>query len=231
MQIYKFGIIDSERPALERVITTLKSIIDVNCLIAANTISEFWDELPERAQLNILFVDTELSDGSGIKQLAALRRRFPDATIVMFSNSSSQTDLMSALARGADGYLLKQDAMEGLSAQINTLRSGGALLSPRMARYLINQMNPPKKVVLEHNIALSNKELETLHLLSLGKSAEAIAEDMKISINGVKFHLKNIYSKMGVKNRVAAIRRYSEGWQQPQGQRVNNQVPMGRSAM
>jgi NarL family two-component system response regulator LiaR len=208
--MYKFGIIDNDQRSLEGVRSALKAFSDIHCLIAADSISAFWDEIPERAQLDIIFIDTHFPNASGIEQIPALRRRFPEAIIIMYTDSSEKTDLMAALARGADGYLLKQGAIASLRSHIDTLINGGAVLSPQMARYLVSHLNPPRKIASEQNILLSNKEIETLHLLSLGQSAEAIAKEMSISVNGVKFHLKNIYTKLGVKNRVAALRRFSE---------------------
>jgi len=208
--MHKFGIIDSDQNALEGVCSALKTFTDIQCLVATNSISAFWGEIKECTRLDILFIDTQLFSVSGIEQIPALRQRFPETNIVMYTESSAKADLMSSLARGADGYLLKQGALESLRGHIDTLMNGGAVLSPQMARHLVKYLNPPRKIASEQDILLSDKELETLHLLSLGKTANAIAKQMGISVNGVKFHLKNIYLKLGVKNRVAALLRFSE---------------------
>jgi len=87
--------------------------------------------------------------------------------------------------------------------------SGGILISPIVARHLIDSLYTPIPEGLKNNYLLTPKEIEVIHLLSMGYSYDKMATVMDITKNGVRFHVQNIYAKLKVNNRVDATRKWS----------------------
>lgn len=90
---------------------------------------------------------------------------------------------------------------------IKTVQNGGALISPRMARMLVEYFKPPQHTSLE---LLSHKEAQLLRLFYEGNTYEESASILGLSIDGVKYHVKNIYRKLNVDNKVDALRVFRE---------------------
>lgn len=170
--------------------------------IGAGCIADFWKELPRRATLDIIFIDIDLPGQSGLEALPKLRRRFPKAELVMLTQHEERDKLLQSFTNGATGYLLKDFPIMQLPTHIHTLMKGGALISPQMARWVVEYFNPPKGTSLK----LTPKELQLLRLFSEGKSYEESAHLLGLTIDGIKYRVKKIYSKLNVDNKTDAIR-------------------------
>jgi DNA-binding NarL/FixJ family response regulator len=111
--------------------------------------------------------------------------------------------LFQALSGGATGYLLKDFPVLKITTYIQSLIQGQALISPKMARHLINYFRP---VQVSENSKLTSKETQMLLLFGDGKSYKETAEILDMTVDGVKYYVKRIYSKLGVSNKIDAIR-------------------------
>ena len=154
------------------------------------------------SDLIVDFIDIDLPGQSGTTALTKLRHRFASSSLVMLTQHESKDQLFKAFANGASGYLIKDFQITQLPKFILTVKKGGALISPQMARWIVEYFNPPKA---SHS-DLTTNELQLLRLFAEGKSYEASAKILSISVNGVKYHVKNIYSKLNVNNKIDAIR-------------------------
>ena len=175
---------------------------DIQCLLAVESVENFWEALPQRTTLDVIFVDIDLPGQSGVEAVPSLRKRFPEAEIVMLTQLEDSKLLLQTFQGGGTGYLLKNFPLAELPLFITTLMKGGALISPQMARHLINYFQP-KHAATD---TLTAKELQLLQLFSDGYSYQETAGFFNISIDGVKYHVKKIYSKLNVNNKVDAIR-------------------------
>lgn len=192
-------------------LSNLKSAIrlqpDMVCAVSVLSVESFWEHLPPRSKLDIIFLDIDLPAQSGIQAIPALRKRFEQAEIIVLANCEDDKMLLNALSAGADGYLNKEFSPAQLPQMIKTVQNGGALLSPRMTRMLVEYFKPANSTFK----ALNAKEEQLLRLFYEGNTYEESASVLGLSIDGVKYHVKNIYRKLNVDNKVDALRLYREG--------------------
>lgn len=198
----KIGSIEDDLTYQQSLKASLHLEPDMTCLISAGSIEQFWKILPTRAQLDILFIDIDLPGQSGLEALPALRQRFPDADLVMLTQIEEKEQLLQAFTSGATGYLLKDFPALQLPSFIRIVRNGGALISPQMARWVIEYFNPPKA---NPNV-ITTKEEQLLKLFAEGYSYQEAANVLGISVDGVKYHVKKVYTKLNVNNKIDAIR-------------------------
>lgn len=203
--MYKIGIIEDDPVTRAGLFRFIESYPDLVCLVAATSLSDFWDRLPDRANIDLLLIDIDLPGQLGIEGLPALRRRFPESELIMYTQSEDDQHLIQALSLGATGYLLKNFPLIELRQHIDTLLQGGALISTRMARKLIDYLNPPKRKPAPGQL-LSEKEQQVLRLLAEGNNYDETATLLNLTKNGVKYHVKNIYRKLNVDNRLDAVK-------------------------
>jgi DNA-binding NarL/FixJ family response regulator len=180
------------------------------CLMSSPSAEHFKTNLPPRARIDIAFVDINLPGESGIQLIPFLAGRAPDAQIIMISHLEDGQILLKALNMGADGYLIKNFSMTQLPQFVKIILEGGALISPVMARHLVNYLNPGSGTKTKDKYELTAKENQVLRLISEGNSYNEAADLLGISIDGIRFHIKRIYKKMGVNNRIEALNKWNE---------------------
>lgn len=159
---------------------------------------------------DVLLADIELPGMSGIEGVRELKARHPALQILMLTVYGDNDHIFEAICAGASGYLLKDTPPDRLLAAIRELHEGGAPMTPEVARKAITMFQrvaPPRDV--EHG--LSPREVELLRHLADGHSYKMAADAMAISIDTVRFHIRNVYEKLHVHSKseavIAALRR------------------------
>jgi DNA-binding NarL/FixJ family response regulator len=163
-----------------------------------------------RDRPDIMLVDIDLPGMSGIELVQELAPRFPEMQIVMLTGSSKRDDLFVAMRSGAAGYLTKDVSAEGLARAILGIRDGDLPMPRRMAAVLVRELVSSPRGGLRL-AGLSDREDQVLRLVSAGLTDREIGETLRISPRTVGRHVSNVLSKLGVRNRAAAARRYREG--------------------
>lgn len=159
-------------------------------------------------KLDIIFLDVLMPGISGINGIVQLKAKYPTSKIIILTAIEDEESLMKALCSGADGYLLKGFTEDEFDYHIQAIRQGGAVLSSRMARYIVSYFGPK---VRPSDSYLTEKNLQVLHFLAEGWAYKTIADRMNISIDGVRYHIKEIYRAMGVQSVAQAVRKYVDG--------------------
>jgi DNA-binding NarL/FixJ family response regulator len=154
---------------------------------------------------DIALLDLSMPQIDGHEALKIIREERPDVKVVILTVSDEDVDLQRAIKAGAHGYLLKSLNAEEFLELLEGLQSGEAAITRQTATRLMAQMaeNPTSTNVMVED--LTQREVELLSLVEKGFSNAAIAETLKISPNTVKYHLKNIFQKMGAQNRAEAV--------------------------
>ena len=159
--------------------------------------------------LDLALIDLALPDGSGVTVIQALAERNPDCMIVVATIYEDDAHLFPALRAGAQGYLLKDETLERLVAQLQGIVKGQPPLSPAVARRLLKHFREPaappapaEDCALQG--ALTAREREVLQELSRGVTLATIAENLGISRHTVGDHVKNIYRKLNISSRAQA---------------------------
>jgi DNA-binding NarL/FixJ family response regulator len=186
---------------------TLESVIlpepDWFLLLHETSFETFQDRFPKRARIDVAIIDSTQIDH--IQDLKALSNK---VKILVLCDVENQSDAMLAFYNGAFGYTLKEEIQKYQGLPVRIIIDGGAVISPVVGRSIIDSLAIPIYDNNNPQFNLTAKEVEVVHLLSLGYSYDKIASLQGISKNGVRFHLKKVYAKLNVKNRVDAVQKW-----------------------
>jgi len=163
-------------------------------------------EVPRRKP-DVVLMDIKLPGMNGIECLRQLRNLSPALLChVLVLTEHEDSDLVfEALKAGANGYLIKDRiSLRELSTAIKIVCSGGAVMSPNIARTVMRYFGEPAAPVS----GLSRREREVLSSLSQGLMYKEIAGQLSISLDTVRKHLGSIYRKLHVRSRTDAVRHY-----------------------
>lgn len=153
----------------------------------------------EKLQPNVIIMDIDLPGINGIEGTRQVKKMQPKIDILINTVFENSDRVFAALSAGAGGYITKNSGQKELFLALNQILSGGAPMSANIARMVI------KSFQKDNQNLLKEKELQVLNSLATGKSYKSIAADNEISIDYVKFHIKNIYEKLEVSSREEAI--------------------------
>ena len=154
---------------------------------------------------DVVLMDISMPGAGGVEAARQLLEAVPNAAVCMLTVSEQERDLFAAVRAGARGYLVKSVELDVLANAIRTLANGGALISPHLARDLLDafaQFSPPARDTATER--LTPREREILALVGRGMSNPEIADRLVIAENTVKVHLRNILDKLQVHSRAQA---------------------------
>ncbi len=188
---------------------------DISVVGEASTADEALLLAPQLAP-DVLLLDLNLPGTTGLALLRELAPRLPNTRIVMLTISDDRRDLLDAVRNGAAGYLTKDLSPEALQRAVRGIRSGDLAMSRAMAaeviQHLASTTNRPSVAGGPSDLpGVSAREGEVLALLADGLTDREIAERLGISPRTVETHVGSLLSKLGVRNRAQAARRYREG--------------------
>jgi DNA-binding NarL/FixJ family response regulator len=152
---------------------------------------------------NVILLDIGLNGISGIEGAEIFSRINEKAHIIMISIQDDDKSIFGSLQSGAVGYLHKSVSPEELIEAIRLSVKGGSPMTPQIARRVLKSFHKYKPANTEDN--LTEKETIILTLLSEGKSYKKIADEIFLSVDGVKYHIRSIYEKLHVHSRAEAV--------------------------
>lgn len=145
---------------------------------------------------DVTLMDLRLPDISGIDALIAIRSAFPDARVVMLTTFEGDVEIQRALAAGARGYILKNMPPKDLVDVIRQVHAGKKRIPPDVAATLAEHMSDE---------ALTERERDVLEHVAKGDRNKDIAEQLFISEETVKVHVKHIMEKLAARDRTEAV--------------------------
>jgi DNA-binding NarL/FixJ family response regulator len=151
---------------------------------------------------DVVLLDVNMPVMDGVETVEALKEA-QDCRIVMLTISNHDEDLFGSIAAGADGYLLKSAEPEELRRAILLVAEGKSVLSPDVTRRVLQMVGSGKELYSE--VGLSKREREVLDCLARGMTSAQIADDLFISENTVKTHVRHILEKLEASNRAEAV--------------------------
>lgn len=140
-------------------------------------------------------------------EIALVRARFPTVPIIAVGIVQRPEVLVSLLVSGADAVVSKAESSLQILEAMSTVRQGGAYLSVSLARLLVDALRSNLRQC-HHLDGLSRRELDVLRLLSTGLTDQEIGGHLGIATRTVSTHLQNIYGKLAVRTRAAAVAKY-----------------------
>ncbi|CAH1213296.1 MULTISPECIES: response regulator [Paenibacillus] len=161
--------------------------------------------LTEQWMPDLILMDVQMPDMDGLEATRLIKLRFPYVMIVMVTVSDDVTYLFEALKQGAQGYLLKNLSPSTWLEYLRAIVSDDAPLTKELAYRILQEFPAPRSQDVPDN-PLTSRELEILQWVSAGYTNREIAEQLGISDQTVKNHLKNILQKLQLDNRVQLTR-------------------------
>lgn len=160
--------------------------------------------LAESLDPDLILLDLNMPEMNGFETLDILRRKPLSGRVVVFSVSNYREDLITALRRGADGYLLKDMEPEELLVALRQAAAGKMVVSPALTEVLAGALREVRSDDEPDINALTPRERDILKLIAQGQPNKMIARKLDITESTVKVHVKNLMKKMKVKSRVEA---------------------------
>ncbi len=145
---------------------------------------------------DVTLMDLQMPRMNGIDSIRAIRREFPDARVIVLTTYDGDILASRALKAGAAGYMLKSMMRRDLVDTIRVVHAGGRRIPPEIAQS-----------VAEHHAddLLTEREIDVLQLVAAGRSNKIIADELSISEETVKSHMKSIMSKLSANDRTHAV--------------------------
>lgn len=156
----------------------------------------------------IAVVDIKLPGMSGVELIPQLKMKRPDIQCMVCSFYDDNEIVFNALRNGASGYILKDSLAVEIIESLKELYGGGAPMSRYIARKVISAFQ--EKTELPTLSELTARENEILHLLATGLVIKEAAAKINLSAHTVTKHLKNIYTKLHVNNRIEAVNKLNQ---------------------
>ncbi len=202
----KIAIVEDNKVIRESLMEFVQTDSECECVYVCATAEKALKEIPKH-QPDIVLMDIQLPDISGIECTARLKQLMPSVQIIIVTVYEDTERIFKALRAGASGYLLKRSAPEELISAIREVRQGGAPMSREIARKVILSFQEPVTTAAEVE-GLSQRESEILELVAAGLANKNIAARLGLTDGTVRWHLRHVYHKLHVRSRTQATRKF-----------------------
>ena len=181
---------------LQRKINQLDSF---KCNHTFITVNEF---LLTNQTSDILLLDINLPGTNGLDAIPVILNKYPNLIIVMNTIKDDVETIYKSLESGAIGYIDKQSFDDNILEVLETVENGGAFMTPKIARKIIESFKKPKMP------NLTEREHEVVQGILEGYTYMQIAEKYFITIDTVRSHIKNIYKKLSINSKAQLFKLY-----------------------
>lgn len=207
----RVAIVEDHDIFRKRLTELLNFYPEMNVTIVADSAEDFFaklDRCTEGEFPQVVLMDIELPGLNGIEATFRLKEQRDDIEIIMFTIFEDDERIFDSIQVGASGYLLKDTPIDTVVTSIKEIQLGGSPISPSIASRVFAMMRSQKKRAQteETPFDLTPSEVKILEQVIDGKTNKEIAEAVFLSPWTVKTHIKNIYKKMQVNSRAAAVR-------------------------
>jgi DNA-binding NarL/FixJ family response regulator len=196
-------IVEDQRDVRDGLAALIHGTPGFRCTVRYRTMEDLLREV-DRDHADVILTDIGLPGMSGIDGIVELRRRFPDLPILALTVFDTDDKVFRALCAGASGYLLKTMPPARLLESIREATTGGAPMSPEVARRVVRLFRDFQPVA-NSSYGLTPQESEVLKLLADGHHRKTAAQALGISVHTVGFHLKHVYEKLQVHSKTEAV--------------------------
>lgn len=203
----RVAIVEDDSVIRGSLATYIRSDDRLTCTHECSSIEELLSHEDLEA-VDVFLLDIGLPGLSGIQGIEHIRRRNEKAQILILTNFEDSERIRTAVLSGARGYLLKTTPPQKLLEALCEIHQGGAPMTSHIARIILEYFGALPKPTKLHE--LTDRELDVLRLVSDRKQYKEIADELFISLDTVRTHVRNIYSKLNVHKRRDAERIYRE---------------------
>jgi DNA-binding NarL/FixJ family response regulator len=204
------SIVDDESKLRESIATFINGSSGFKCVSSYGSAAAALKNLPTDNP-DVVLMDINLGEISGIECVEKLKGQFPDMQILMLTVYEDSEKIFHALAAGANGYLLKRSSPTKLLAAIREVHSGGSPMTSSIARKVVasfQKQKPAAGTTAEKSGQLSPREQAVLDGLAKGWTYKQLACELDISIDTIRTYIRRIYEKLHVQSRTEAVAKY-----------------------
>ena len=207
------AIVEDDERFRKSLARWVESTPGLHCSGSYPSAEEALQSIP-KTDCEVVIMDINLPAMSGIECVRRLRIESPALQIVMLTVHEDSDLIFKALQAGAHGYLLKRSSPDKILEAIVDVSRGGAPMSSNIARKVVHSFQTP--IPSAEQLNLTPREEQILGGVVRGLINKEIADELSISIETIRVHLKNIYEKLHVRSRTeAALRAYELGGLRP----------------
>ncbi|MCB0751979.1 MAG: response regulator transcription factor [Ignavibacteriae bacterium] len=187
----------------------LNSQVEFLCETAVESVEDFFQQFNNEIPPEVLLLDIGLPGISGLSAIKLIKEKLPNIEIIMLTVHEEHDKIFSALKAGASGYLIKSTPLAQIKEAIIEVSSGGAPMSPPIARKVIRFFDTEKKQ--EYESPLTEREKEIVTYIVDGLNLKMIAANLFVTVDAIKYHCKNIYKKLQINSKGELISKSIRG--------------------
>lgn len=201
----KVAVVEDNKTIREGLSVLISGTDGFKCIGAYADCESFLKEF-ERLTVDVVLMDIGLPGINGIEGVKKAKQINPDISILMLTVYDESEIVYDALCAGAYGYLVKKTPPSMLIEAIKEVYDGGSPMSSRIARQVITSFrNYINQSTINSQYNLSSREKEVLQHLADGSNYQEIADELFISVDTVRHHIRNIYKKLQVHSQSEAV--------------------------
>ena len=202
----KVVIIEDQKPIREGLAVLISGTEGLTCAAHYGSVEEMLPHIVAD-EPDVILMDIGLPGMSGIDGIREVRKLVPEVVIIVLSVYEDSDNIFEALCTGAAGYLVKNTPPARLIEAIHEAHNGGSPMTSHIARKVVKLFQKNYQPKGDADVRLTEREREILSGLSDGDSYGSIAGTLYISVDTVRYHIRNIYRKIQVHSQSAAVSR------------------------
>jgi DNA-binding NarL/FixJ family response regulator len=204
MRTIKLAIIEDDKLIQESLNDFFSAQPKLELLLITASVEDFLKTLKSSEDLpNIILLDINLLGMSGIEGIPLLLNELPNVDIIMLTTFEDNDSIYKALCAGACSYLSKKTPLKKILEAVEIVNNGGSFMSPSIARKIVNHF-APKRIKSD---LLTSRQRDIVAGIVDGKSYKMIAEDLFVSLDTVRSHIKNIYKILEINSKAELIKK------------------------
>lgn len=208
----KVMIVDDQIILSEGIKTVLSSCDELEVIAMAidgvDALSKMEKQLPD-----VVLLDIRMPNMNGVVTTSEIKKRYPQVKVIILTTFDDSDYILSAIAGGASGYLLKDISTEGLISAIKNAYAGDTILPAKIAKKITDaakMVTSDREIKLKKAFNLSDREVEIAIMIFEGFNNRQIASALNISEGTARNYISTIYLKVGGENRTDAIAKMKE---------------------
>ena len=200
----KIVIVEDKKGIRDGLTVLLCATDGIECVSGYGNCEDMLQQL-ETDRPDVILMDIGLPGMSGIEGTREAKKILPDTTVLVLSVYEDDDNIFQALCMGASGYLVKNTPPAQLIEAIKEAHAGGSPMSSSIARKVVNLFRKNLSGRVESDVHLTERETEILTGLSEGHSYMSVADALFISVDTVRYHIRNIYQKLEVHSQSESV--------------------------
>lgn len=196
------AIVEDQLEIRESLRLLINGSFNLECVGAFSTAEDAIAELPN-LNPKVVLVDIHLPGSNGIQCVGVLKQKMPNTNFVMCTSLEDSDTIFDALKAGASGYLSKTSSPVKILEAISEVHLGGSPMSASIARKVVSSFQLQTNKIKDYE--LTKREEEILDLLSKGFRYKELADQLFVSLDTIRSHVRHIYEKLQVNSRTDAI--------------------------